>query len=50
MLGWKRVRRVIDTMARAVERGYTRTQTSVGVSMRVPRIEHDQRYPVESKS
>ena len=35
---------------RALERGYIRTQTSVGVSMRVPRIEHDQRYQVESKS
>ena len=35
---------------RALERGYTRTQTSVGESMRVPRIEHDQRYPVEFKS
>jgi hypothetical protein len=35
---------------RALERGYTRTQTSVGESMRVPRIEHDQWYPVESKS
>ena len=35
---------------RALERGYTRTQTSFGVSLWVPRIEHDQRYPVESKS